>query len=84
LPRLKKLVEIASFDSRVFEDLIKQSRPQGFPCVNGDDRCPTVWMLDEVMRAFSSNENETGTLESLERLSTGNAPQPAHTSTATR
>jgi hypothetical protein len=44
----------------------------------------TVRMSHEMMTSFYPNNQEPEFLESLERLSTGDARQATHTSTATR
>ncbi len=82
--RSQEFVEIAPCDFSVFQDLVEQAWPQGLACMNGNDSRAAVGMSDKVMRAFGSNENEAGSLQRLQGLTPSDAPETAHTSTATR
>ena len=82
--RLQEFFKIVAFDFSVLEDLIEQARAERFPGVNGNDSRTAIRVAEKVMTALRANVDEARALQRLHRLTPGDPPQPAHTSTAIR
>jgi len=69
--RSKYFLKIVRQEFAILQDLRKESPPNGFTGVHGDDRAPPVWMAQEMVTAPCSNNFKTKFPKGFDKLGTG-------------
>ena len=78
------VLELLSSDFTVAQDLRKETAPDSLTTMNRDNGATTVWVTQEMVTAFGSDDLETVFAKHFDQLCSGKRREGTHALTATR